>query len=132
MQLAKDRAVAADCWWAIWGRWDALVAGEVQLPDVDSRQPRTAMGVDRTGTRLFLLVVDGRQNRFSIGFTAAEVGMLLRIVGAYDAMLCDEGGSSCMFVATLGGIVNTPSDGAGRERPTYTHFGLRIEPSGRR
>ena len=42
-------------------------------------------------------------------------------------MLCDEGGSSCMYLQSTDSIVNTPSDQQGRERPTYTHFGISIQ-----
>jgi exopolysaccharide biosynthesis protein len=63
-----------------------------------------------------------------MGFTRGEVGMLLKLFGAHNAMLCDEGGSSCLYVETMGGIVNVPSDNQGQERPTYTHFGIRATP----
>lgn len=122
---ASDRAVPKDAWNVIWGRMDAILGGEVQLADWGNRQPRTAMGIDATGRRLYLLVVDGRQPRFSMGFTRGEVGMLLKLFGAHDAMLCDEGGSSCLYLDALGGIVNIPSDNQGQERTTYTHFGIR-------
>ena len=38
----------------------------------------------------------------------------------------DEGGSSCIYLKKFGGIVNSPSDNAGEERPTYTHFGIHL------
>jgi hypothetical protein len=47
-------------------------------------------------------------------------------------MLCDEGGSSCMYTSQAGGVINSPCDAGGKERPTYTHFGvaLRTVPHG--
>lgn len=133
---AEDRSPGATPWNVIWGRFDCIVDGEVQIDeaafqkqqpgrpmgDRGSRQPRTAMGIDRDGRRLYLMVVDGRQPRFSMGASRAEVGLLLKPFGAHDVMLCDEGGSSCLFVQALGGLVNSPSDG--QERVTYTHFGI--------
>lgn len=133
---AADRSPGAAPWNVIWGRFDCVVDGEVQIDEVafqkaqpdrpmgdrGSRQPRTAMGIDREGRRLYLMVVDGRQPRFSMGASRSEVGLLLKPFGAHDVMLCDEGGSSCLHVQALGGLVNSPSDG--QERVTYTHFGI--------
>ena len=119
---STDRGITADNYNVIWGRFDAIINGEVQTGDERYRQPRTAMGINQDGTRLYLIVVDGRQPRYSMGFTRAEVGQLLAAFGAYNGMLCDEGGSSCLYLKQFGGIVNSPSDG--EERPTYTHFGI--------
>ena len=84
---APDRSVPPGSWNVLWGRMDAIVDGEVQLADWGNRQPRTAMGLSADGRRLFLLVVDGRQPRYSMGFTRGEVGMLLKLFGAHNAML---------------------------------------------
>ena len=108
----------------IWGRMDAIVDGVVQTEAWRFNQPRTVMGIDRAGERLFLLVVDGRQPKRSYGFTRPQVGAFLRAFGVHDAMLCDEGGSACMYADAFGGLVTTPSDNQGEERPTYTHFGI--------
>jgi hypothetical protein len=128
---APDRAVAADAYNVIWGRIDAIVNGEVQTADSRNRQPRTAMGINADGTRLYLMVVDGRQPRYSMGFTRAEVGQFLKAFGASDGMLCDEGGSSCMYLKQFGGITDIPSDNQGQERTTYTHFGITMNGGGR-
>lgn len=121
-----NKVVAPDLYNAIWGRSDALVAGQVQVADARFRQPRTAMAINQDGTRLYLLVVDGRQPNYSMGLTRPEVGSILKTFGAHHAMLCDEGGSSCIYLRKFGGISNIPSDGGGKERPTYTHFGLSL------
>jgi len=122
----RDRTLPADSYNVMWGRLDAIVNGVVQTADERNRQPRTAMGINKEGTLLYLLVVDGRQPQYSMGFTRAEVGYLLKAYGAYNAMLCDEGGSSCMYLKKFGGISNIPSDNQGMERPTYTHFGITV------
>jgi hypothetical protein len=121
---AADRALPATAYNVIWGRLDAVVNGVVQTADERNRQPRTAMGLSADGRFLYLLVVDGRQQRYSIGFTRAEVGSCLKAFGTHNGMLCDEGGSSCMYLKQRGGILNVPSDNQGQERPTYTHFGI--------
>jgi exopolysaccharide biosynthesis protein len=121
---AKDRAIAPDQYNVIWGRLDAVINDKVQTENERDRQPRTAMGIDKDGSHLYLLVIDGRQQRYSVGFTRAEVGVLLQAFGCFNGMLCDEGGSSCMWIPKLGGLINSPSDG--EERPTYTHFGIAV------
>ncbi len=121
---AKDREIALDPFNVLWGRLDAVIDGTVRTDERGRQRPRTAMGIDKDGSHLYLLVVDGRQRGYSLGITRAEVGLLLKTFGATNGMLCDEGGSTCMWVKKLGGIINSPSDG--EERPTYTHFGIRL------
>jgi hypothetical protein len=112
----------------IWGRHDALTDGTATKAARGDRQPRTAMAIDGPGTRLYLLVADGRQPGYSVGLTRRDVGLLLAAFGARNGMLCDEGGSSCMYT-TQAGIVNSPCDSGGKERPTYTHFGVALGPA---
>jgi hypothetical protein len=121
-----DRQMSPDRFNVIWGRWDVLRDGAVVGAKDSNRQPRTAMAINRDGTRLFLMVVDGRQPGYSGGLSAAEAGLVLQAFGAHAGMLCDEGGSSCLYLKKLGGIANIPSDDRGRERPTYTHFGVSV------
>jgi exopolysaccharide biosynthesis protein len=123
---ATDRTIAPDKYNVIWGRLDAIIDGRVQTQNERDRQPRTAMGISKDGDKLFLMVVDGRQPRYSIGFTRAEVGAFLQAFGANNGMLCDEGGSSCIYVKKFNRVINSPSDGA--ERATYTHFGISLAP----
>jgi hypothetical protein len=124
---ATDRAIGADKYNVIWGRLDAIIDDKVQTENERNRQPRTAMAINKDGSRLYLLVVDGRQQRYSVGFTRAEVGMMLQVFGANNGMLCDEGGSSCMYLKKFNRIINSPSDG--EERPTYSHFGITLHPA---
>jgi hypothetical protein len=77
------------------------------------RHPRTFVGFNRDTTRLFLCVVDGRQES-SIGMNFQEMADVLRRIGAWNAVNLDGGGSTTMVVA--GVIVNSPSDKTG-ERP---------------
>ncbi len=124
---APDRTPPTGVPTAIWGRLDALVHGVVQTANERNRQPRTAMAINADGTKLYLMVVDGRQPSYSMGFTRAEVGTFLKAFGAEEGMLCDEGGSSCMYLEQFGGIANVPSDDNGQERITYTHFGISLK-----
>jgi len=123
---AKERTLHADSYNVIYGRVDSIVAGKAITEPFRHNQPRTVMGLDASGTKLFLLVVDGRQMSRSWGLTRAEVGDFLRAFGVHDAMLCDEGGSSCMVVDMLGGLATVPASDGGQERPTYSHFGVAL------
>jgi hypothetical protein len=121
-----DRSVSEDKYNTLWGRHDAILGGEVQI--VPNRwgvvKPRTLMGIDAAGETLYLLVVDGRQPDLSLGMRMHDAAQLLAAFGATEAMACDEGGSSVMWLRHRGGIVSSPSDG--EERPVYSHFGLRL------
>ncbi len=74
--------------------------------------PRTALGTDREGQSLWMVVVDGRQPGYSEGMTTAELGGLMLSLGCRDAVNMDGGGSSVLGMREPGGelrIVNTPS-----------------------
>ena len=81
-------------------------------PFATGRHPRTAVAIDGDGTVL-LLVVDGRQEGYSVGMTLEELTDLLLELGAVDALNLDGGGSTTLV--TTEGIVNRPSDA--EERP---------------
>jgi hypothetical protein len=71
-------------------------------------QPRTGIGVTARG-HILLVVIDGRQPRWSVGPTAVEFAQIMRDLGAVTALNLDGGGSSDMVVD--GQVVNRPSDG---------------------
>ncbi len=71
-------------------------------------QPRTAVGVQADG-RLLLVVVDGRQPRYSFGLSMVGFARLMKKLGAVEALNLDGGGASTMVVR--GKVVNRPSDG---------------------
>lgn len=77
------------------------------------RHPRTAVGVKKDGTLVFV-IVDGRQPDVSVGMSLPELTQLLQSRGAVEAYNLDGGGSTTMVVD--GEIVNSPSDRKG-ERP---------------
>ena len=87
-------------------------------PRAAALHPRSAVGVDRTGRRLWLVVVDGRQKGYSEGMTEAEFGVLLKELGASDAVNLDGGGSSVLLCSAQGRglrVMNRPCEG--RPRP---------------
>jgi hypothetical protein len=76
---------------------------------VETRHPRTLIGVDRRGD-IWLAVVDGRQAQ-SAGMTFTDMQRLADRLQLTDALNLDGGGSSTMVVQ--GKVVNRPSDATG-------------------
>jgi len=101
-RLLVDGQAAVD--WAAEG-FDAGFAG--------SLNPRTAVGTSRDGRRLFLVTVDGRQ-AFSQGVSLADMALILKRFGAWNAINLDGGGSTAL--AADGLTVSSPG-GDGAERP---------------
>ncbi len=62
------------------------------------RNPRTAAGIARTGRRLILVAVDGREYQ-NAGMTLRELGELMLALGARDAINLDGGGSTTLVYA---------------------------------
>ena len=71
--------------------------------------PRTGFGTSYTRDTVYMLVVDGRSN-ISAGCNTRVVGEMLKHYGAYNAVNWDGGGSSCIYVRSLGQM-NNGSDG---------------------
>jgi len=118
---------------AISGDRMLILAGEI-VPELDDSviHPRTAIGINRNGRWLYLVVVDGRQPFYSTGATFQELAELLKDLGAHFAMALDGGGSSTMVIEGEDGkpvILNSPIDSyiPGRERPVANHFGIFID-----
>ncbi len=110
-----------------------LVEQGQSLPIPQSEpQPRTALGVDKNGNRLIILVVDGRQPGYSEGATLTELAEMLLSLGAYQAMNLDGGGSSTLAMERNGKAVllNTPINHGipGRQRPVGNHLGIYAMP----
>jgi hypothetical protein len=120
-----DKTLTDEKYNTIWGRFDIILKGDNLEREPGWQQPRTIMGIDKTGSKLFLMVVDGRQPAYSMGMGLKEAADILLTLGCYEAMSCDQGGSACMYLKSTGGIVSRPSDD-GRERFTYNHFGIKF------
>jgi hypothetical protein len=80
-----------------------------------ARHPRTAIGWTSNG-RVLLVVIDGRQARWSVGASLRELARVMQDLGAVQALNLDGGGSSTMVVE--GEVVNRPSDGRQRNVTT--------------
>jgi hypothetical protein len=117
---------------AVGGFHIVLRRGELpQGPTADSpRHPRSAAGLSADGGTLYLLCVDGRRPG-SAGATEAELGLLLRQLGAFEGLNFDGGGSSALALRYSDGKVrnvNTPVHGGipGRERAVAICLGLAL------
>lgn len=118
---------------AISGDRMIILKGKI-VPDLDDTEiePRTAVGTNRNGRYLYLIVIDGRQPFYSRGATFTKLAQLLINQGAYIAMSLDGGGSSTMVIEGEDGqpvILNSPIDNyiPGRERPIANHLGVYIK-----
>ncbi|TFD95744.1 phosphodiester glycosidase family protein [Jeotgalibacillus sp. R-1-5s-1] len=98
---------------AIGGRYMLVKDGIPQKSSVLGVNPRSAVGIKADGT-VMTVVVDGRNPQHSRGMTIAELGVLMKDLGAIHAMTFDGGGSSAMVVKGNDGkhqVINKPSDG---------------------
>ena len=77
--------------------------------------------LDLTGrkTKVYIVVVDGRQTGLSVGMTLYELSDLMISLGCFNALNLDGGGSTSMVVRDK--IVNSPSDLSG-ERLVYNYL----------
>lgn len=80
-----------------------LVAGGVPLKDfshvISGYQPRSAIGVDKSGHTVYLVAVNGRQEQ-SRGMTMAELASFMAELGCDSAVNLDGGGSTNMVAST--------------------------------
>jgi exopolysaccharide biosynthesis protein len=96
-------------------------------------QPRTAIGVDKRGKYLYLVVIDGRLPGYSKGATLTELANFLIELGAHFAINLDGGGSSTLVAARENGsakTLNMPVHGRipGIQRPVGNHLGVYARP----
>ena len=98
-------------------------------------QPRTALALDKSGRKLIIVVVDGRQPGYSEGATLPELAEIIIAHGGFYAMNMDGGGSSTLVMADKNGkarLLNSPIDQniPGRERVVGNHLGVYAAPAG--
>lgn len=82
-----------------------------QWSGIQMRHPRSAIGYN--AEYVFLVEVDGRQGRLSLGMSLPELAAYMAKLGCDFAMNLDGGGSATLWV--YGNVMNSPSEG--RERP---------------
>jgi hypothetical protein len=90
---------------------------------INTRHPRTAVGISEDGTRLYLVTVDGRQPA-SVGMSLYELADLMTRLGAREALNLDGGGSTTLVAGSR--VANRPSDPTG-ERPVSNAMLILVE-----
>lgn len=90
-----------------------------------AEHPRTAVGTTKDGKILFV-TVDGRFTN-AVGLSTIDLSLLMRFLGANNAINLDGGGSTAMWIKNKpnNGIVNYPSDNG-----KFDHLGERALGSG--
>ena len=96
--------------------------GVVMGCKVHDRSPRTAIGINASANTVWLVVVDGRQPRYSEGMTVVDLANFMLNLGAQNAINLDGGGSSTMAWRNGDGEVSLLS------RPIHTKIPLRERP----
>ncbi|MCC5090198.1 phosphodiester glycosidase family protein [Xanthomonas campestris] len=98
----------------------------------DGPEPRSAVGLDRSGHTLWMVVADGRQPGYSAGMTLDALTAVFEQLGAHAAINLDGGGSSTLAARVDGDVraLNRPIHTGipGRERPVANQLGVRIAP----
>ncbi len=79
-------------------------------PDAVELHPRTGIGIDKNGSKVIMMVIDGRGE--SKGATTRQLGDLLVYAGAHEGLNFDGGGSSTCYTEPFG-VVNACSDASG-------------------
>lgn len=107
---------------AVGGRVRLMTNGNVLPQTVTALEPRTAIGVSDNNV-VYILVADGRNFWYSNGMRYAEMGAVLKALGAKNAINLDGGGSSTFIIRKIAGFVdgrfdirNWPYDNGGVER----------------
>lgn len=138
--LASPPFDLADVHNAVGGFQIVLRKGQVpeRMPDYNRGlvHPRTAAGVSGDGRSLYLLVIDGRQEEWSLGASIQEMGLWLKALGASEGINLDGGGTTTLVIADAEGkprALNRPihANRPGTERVSGSHLGVFARPLGR-
>jgi large repetitive protein len=92
-------------------RLNAAYSESYSVSSMFERHPRSAVGWN--GRYVFLVEVDGRQKKLSVGMTLDELAKFLRKLGCDEAMNFDGGGSATLWYD--GQVRNSPCDRMQRE-----------------
>lgn len=136
VRLQDAAASPEDAQQVICGRDFLVREGKAQFSDANvtykpgefrNINPRTAVGIDKKGKKLILLVVDGR-SELSRGMTYGQLAAEMVKSGAYTAINLDGGGSSTLVLRQADGtmkVMNKPSDR--KERAVANALGVVVK-----
>ncbi len=112
---------------------EILVKDGKSVVDYDSpAYSRNAVGTNKKGDRLWLILVDGKQPFYSEGVTQAELAQIGIDLGC-DRVLNLDGGGSVTLAVRQGeqvNVLNAPihTKIPMRERPVANHLGFKVRP----
>jgi exopolysaccharide biosynthesis protein len=87
--------------------------------------PRTVVGLSRDARYLYLVVIDGRKSGYSFGTTNTESAEILLVLGAYNALNLDGGGSTTLAREDeTGKVVTVNKPSGGEERLVAASLGV--------
>jgi hypothetical protein len=119
---------APEDWQVVSGNTMLVRDGAIVPHENKVRHPRTVVGLNADGTKLILLVVDGRKPGVAVGMNYDELAAEMVRLGCRDALNLDGGGSSVMAVRATTDqaftILNQPTDG--RERAVANVLGISV------
>lgn len=103
----------------------AIINIPEQSDGLTDRHPRTALGVEKDGTTVWMMIADGRRYTWSNGLQYPAMCTIMQAVGCYNMMNLDGGGSSEMILKSVDPskkyeIVNWTNDNGGTERNLAT------------
>ncbi len=140
VSLSGPPLTQKDLWQVIPGFRMLLDDGHVAVTEAEANSsfgnlnPRTALGVDKTGRQLRIIVVDGREPGISEGITTIELACLFASLGTWDALNLDGGGSSTFVLESFDGthhVMNRPGakDGHIKLRQVANNIGFYLPGS---
>jgi exopolysaccharide biosynthesis protein len=110
--------------------FDGKPMAQATASDADKPYPRMVFAHDRSGKKLWVIAVDGKQPAYSEGIKIKELVPFLQQLGADRAINLDGGGSTTMVTATPQGskLLNAPIQNKipMTERPVANHIGFFI------
>ena len=105
-----------------------MVAQSQEESKQDKPYPRAVAAIDKTGEKLWLILVDGKQRMYSEGLKLSEITDISMELGADTVLNLDGGGSVTLAVASPSGakLLNAPIQNKipMQERPISNHLGF--------
>ncbi|MGK7902280.1 MAG: phosphodiester glycosidase family protein [Hormoscilla sp.] len=93
----------------------------------DGLYPRTAVGIDKKGEKIWIIAIDGRQAYYSEGVSLPELADILIELGVETALNLDGGGSTTLVLGDpKPRVLNAPIHTRipMRQRPVANHLGF--------
>lgn len=131
-QILRDQPCPKNTQTAVSGNEVILMDGKPTkdrgAEDRNNPYARVAVGTDRSGKTLWIVVTDGKQLGYSMGMKLDELARVFQDLGADRALNLDGGGSSTIALQTPQGIelLNAPihTHLPMTERPVANHLGF--------